>query len=69
VCGTPPVADSRAHVHVCVLPDPLLPQHSTSPSFTLHLGTLGSLSLSPALVLRLQALFTSPGADWQVESL
>lgn len=42
---------------------------STSPSLTLHLGTLGSFSLSPALVLQLQGIFTHSHAKWTAELL
>lgn len=45
------------------------PNCSTSPSFTLYLGTLGALSLSPALVLQLQSVFTQLGANWKAELL
>lgn len=42
---------------------------SKSTSFTIHLGTLGSLSISPALVLQIQGLFTQSNANWTVELL
>lgn len=47
----------------------LLSNCSTSPSFTLYLGTLGALSLSPALVLQLQSVFTQRDANWKAELL
>jgi hypothetical protein len=42
---------------------------STSPSLKLHLGTLGTFSLSPALVLQLQGIFTHGPAKWTAELL
>jgi hypothetical protein len=46
-----------------------LPPCSTSPSFTWQLGTLGSFSASPALVLQLRSIFTQAHADWAAELL
>jgi hypothetical protein len=42
---------------------------STTPSFTIHLGTLGQFSLSPALVLQLKEIFTHVSANWTAELL
>jgi L-lactate permease len=42
---------------------------SKTPSLKIYLGTVGSVSLSPALVLQLQGLLSLAGANWTVELL
>eukprot|EP00775_Hariotina_reticulata_P006159 gene6159-6396_t len=42
---------------------------STSPSFKISLGSLGTFSMSAALVLQLKDILTVPGINWKYETL
>lgn len=42
---------------------------STSPSFKISLGSLGTFSMSAALVLQLKDILTVPGINWKYEML